>query len=257
MKITENFNQERKDNVTKMGLDTNLKKSSLQFLCDTANYNYSYNFDWMSRPIIQYPQDIVAFQEIVWKVKPDLIIEMGVARGGSLILSASLLAMIDLCEYGETKLTPSSEKPRCVIGVDVDIRSHNRKALESHPLYPRINLIEGSSIDQSVIEQVKKASKGFKKILVCLDSNHTHDHVLAELEAYAPMTSIDSYCIVFDTVIEDMPGEMHKNRDWGPGNSPKSALWKFLENNSDFQIDKNVQDKLLITVAPDGYLLRT
>ena len=227
-----------------------------KFFIESAKDKYSYNFTYLSRPIIQYPQDIVAIQEIVWKVKPDLIIETGIAHGGSLILSASMLALIDLCEHGQATLEPDSHKPRRVIGVDIDIRAHNRRALEKHPLYPRMILIEGSSIDENIIEKVSKESEGYKKILVCLDSNHTHDHVLAELKAYAPLTSIGSYCIVFDTVIEDIPQEMSPNRPWGPGDSPKTAVWEYLEGHSDFEIDKSIQHKLLITVAPDGYLKR-
>jgi cephalosporin hydroxylase len=256
MKNIDNFYQERKKNIDAMTSDASLSSVGLDFLCDTAKYNYCYNFDWMSRPIIQYPQDIVAFQEIVWKVKPDLIIEMGVARGGSLIFSASLLAMLDLCEHGEVKLTPRTDKPRRVLGVDIDIRSHNLDALKAHPLYSRLSLIEGSSIDRDVIQKVKEIAKDYNNILVCLDSNHTHDHVIAELDAYSSLTSPGSYCIVFDTVIEDMPIEMHNNRHWGAGNSPKTAVKEFINKNSEFKIDKSIQDKILITAAPDGYLKR-
>jgi cephalosporin hydroxylase len=256
MKNIDNFNHERQVNIDLMKNDSLLGKSGLDFLCNTAKYNYCYNFDWMSRPIIQYPQDIVAFQEIVWKVKPDLIIEMGVARGGSLIYSASLLSLLDLCEYGETKLTPRDDNPRRVLGVDIDIRSHNLEALKVHPLYPRLELIEGSSIDRDVIKKVKEFAKKYNNILVCLDSNHTYDHVIEELNAYASLTSPGSYCIVFDTVIEDMPLKMHNNRDWGAGNSPKTAVKEFLSKNSEFTIDQNIQDKILITSAPDGYLIR-
>ena len=233
-----------------------LNKIAAEFLAESVTSDYSYNFEWLSRPIIQYPQDIVAFQEIVWKVKPDLIIEMGIARGGSLIFSASLLAMLDLCEHGDAKLTPRSDKPRRVLGVDIDIRSHNLDALKAHPLYPRLSLIEGSSIEDDVIQQVKKVAKDYNNILVCLDSNHTYDHVIAELEAYAFLTTPGSYCIVFDTVIEDMPEEMHNNRQWGTGNSPKTAVKEFINKNSEFKIDKSIQDKILITAAPDGYLIR-
>mgnify|MGYP000055852021 CR=1 FL=1 len=256
MKNIDNFHQERKKNVDAMTNDASLDSAGLEFLCNTAKYNYCYNFDWMSRPIIQYPQDIVAFQEIVWKVKPDLIIEMGIARGGSLILSASLLAMLDLCEYGNAELIPRKDKPRRVLGVDIDIRSHNLDALKEHPLYPRLKLIEGSSIDKVVIQKVKEFAKDYNNILVCLDSNHTYDHVIKELEAYASLTSPGSYCIVFDTVIEDMPAEMNNNRKWGAGNSPKTAVREFINNNSAFKIDKSIQDKILITAAPDGYLIR-
>ena len=245
-----------------------LLETTKQFFHESVECQYSYNFDWLSRPIIQYPQDIVAFQEIVWKVKPDLIIEMGIAHGGSLILSASLLALLDLCEHGQTTLAPHAEHPRRVVAVDIDIRAHNRKALEEHPLYPRLTLIEGSSIEDSVIHQVQKEAEGYEKILICLDSNHTHDHVLAEMEAYAPLTSPGSYCLVFDTVIEDLTEKMSQDRPWGPGNSPKTAAREYLRRieaegrtASDglpliLENDKQIQDKLLITVAPDGYLKR-
>ncbi|MBC8226496.1 MAG: cephalosporin hydroxylase family protein [Gammaproteobacteria bacterium] len=256
MSQIDNFDEERKESILKMKKNTEMKDLGLQFVADTSNYNYSYNFDWLSRPIIQYPQDIIAFQEIVWKVKPDLIIEMGIARGGSLILSASLMALLDLCENGEANLNTDTKKQRQVLGVDIDIRQHNLEALESHPLFPYINLIEGSSIDQEVIEQVQEEALNSKNILVCLDSNHTHEHVLAELEAYASLTSPSSYCIVFDTVIEDMPEEFFNNRHWGPGNSPKSAVSEFLMKHDEFEIDESIEDKLLITVAPNGYLKR-
>jgi len=252
----EKFKLERQKNIIGLEQNKNLQQNGLKFLCESAKYNYSYNFDWMSRPIIQYPQDIIAFQEIVWKVKPDLIIEMGIAHGGSLILSASLLALLDLCEYGETQLKPNPDNPRKVIAVDIDIREHNRKALEKHPLKHRLTLIEGSSIDQKIIEKVKKEVKNHQNILVCLDSNHTHDHVLAELEAYASLTSIGSYCIVFDTLIEDMSQEMFVDRPWSKGDNPKTAVWEYLKTHPEFEIDKSIQHKLLITVAPDGYLKR-
>jgi cephalosporin hydroxylase len=256
MKVMKKFIEERIQNIAAMASDKTLSKSSNKFFCDTARYKYSYNFDWMSRPIIQYPQDIVAYQEIVWKVKPDLIIETGIAHGGSLILSASLLTLLDICEEGKASLQPFEKKPRCVIGIDIDIRQHNLDAIEKHPLSPRIKLFQGSSIDKTIINQVKEEANKFKKIMICLDSNHTHEHVLAELEAYAPLTSSGSYCIVFDTVISDMPKKMHLDRQWGPTDNPKSAVKKYISNHPEFEIDKSIQNKLLITVAPDGYLKR-
>jgi cephalosporin hydroxylase len=218
---------------------------------------YSYHFEWQGRPIIQYPQDIVAIQEIIWQVKPDLIIETGIAHGGSLILSASMLAMIDMCEAIESgvMMNPKNSK-RKVLGLDIDIRQHNREAIEAHPMASRIQMIQGSSIDQSVINKVKEIARNYQRILVFLDSNHTHDHVLAELHAYAPLTSIDSYCVVFDTIIEDMPTEMFPNRPWGPGDNPKTAVWEYLKTHPEFEIDKNIDNKLLISVAPQGYLKR-
>jgi len=234
-----------------------LNKISAEFLAESVVSDYSYNFEWLSRPIIQYPQDIVATQEIIWKVKPDLIIETGIAHGGSLVLRASILMMLDYCEAVEsgTLLDPQIPK-RKVIGGDIDIRSHNREALDKHPMRNRMELIEGSSIAPDIISKVHKLSKGYKRIMIFLDSNHTHNHVLAEMEAYAPLVSSGSYCVVFDSVIEDLPASVSPDRPWGPGNSPKSALYKYLETNSDFMIDKDIQNKILITVAPDGYLLR-
>ena len=236
---------------------SNIKKLADDFLLESVKSNYSYNFEWLSRPIIQYPQDIVATQEIIWKVKPDLIIETGIAHGGSLVLSASILALLDYAdafESGEV-LDPSNPK-RKVIGVDIDIRPHNREALDKHPMRNRMELIEGSSIAPEIINKIHEFSKEYNQIMVFLDSNHTHEHVLAEMEAYAPLVSSGSYCVVFDSVIEDLPASVSPNRPWGPGNSPKSALYKYLETSSDFIIDKDIQNKILITVAPDGYLLR-
>ena len=234
-----------------------LNKIAAEFLAESVMSDYSYNFEWLSRPIIQYPQDIVATQEIIWKVKPDLIIETGIAHGGSLVLSASILMMLDYCDALEsgTVLDPKIPK-RKVIGVDIDIRSHNREALDKHPMRNRMELIEGSSIAPEIISKVHELSKGYKRVMIFLDSNHTHNHVLAEMEAYAPLVTSGSYCVVFDSVIEDLPASVSPDRPWGPGNSPKSALNKYLETNSDFTIDKDIQNKILITVAPDGYLLR-
>lgn len=226
-------------------------------LLGAAAYRYSYNFSWLGRPIIQFPQDIVAMQELIWALKPDLIIETGIAHGGSLILSASLLALLDMSDAMEARsvFDPSVSK-RKVLGIDIDIRSHNRVAIEAHPMASRIQMIEGSSIAPEIIDQVRKVAEGYSRILICLDSNHTHDHVLAELEAYAPLTSIGSYCVVFDTVVEDMPAHMFPDRPWGPGNNPKTAIFEYLKSHPEFEIDKQVEEKLLITVAPDGYLKR-
>lgn len=218
---------------------------------------YSYNFLWMGRPIIQYPQDIVAMQELIWSVKPDLIIETGIAHGGSLVFSASMLALLDTCEAIEQNVTihPLCSR-RKVLGIDIDIRAHNREAIEAHPMASLIEMIQGSSIDAETVRKVRDFATGYERILVCLDSNHTHDHVLAELEAYAPLTSKDSYCVVFDTLIENLPGEMYPDRPWGPGNNPWTAVQEFLRGHNEFEIDKTVDNKILITVAPDGYLKR-
>jgi len=227
------------------------------FLRASIGAMYSYNFSWMGRPIIQYPQDMAAMQELIWQVRPDLVIETGIAHGGSLIFSASMLALLDMCEAIESggSLDPQ-RSGRKVLGVDIDIRAHNRAAIEDHPMASRIQMIQGSSIAPEVIAQVREIAAGYPRILVCLDSNHTHEHVLAELEAYAPLVSQGSYCVVFDTVIEDMPGDMFPDRPWGPGDNPKTAVWAYLKGHPEFEIDKSIQHKLLITVAPDGYLRR-
>ncbi|MFA6636510.1 MAG: cephalosporin hydroxylase family protein [Candidatus Omnitrophota bacterium] len=219
----------------------------VKFVRDTAEYKYSYNFSWLGAPIVQFPQDVIAMQEIIWQVKPELIIETGIAHGGSLIFSASMLALLEMC--GEIK------KSR-VIGVDIDIRESNRIEIEKHPLASKITMIQGSSVDKNTISQVYEYAKGYNTVLVCLDSNHTHDHVLAELNVYAPLVSKGSYCVVFDTLIEDMPEDMFPDRPWGKCNNPKTAVREYLKSHPEFKVDKSIQHKLLITVAPDGYLKR-
>ncbi|MEP4486863.1 cephalosporin hydroxylase family protein [Marinobacter alexandrii] len=243
--------------IAAMPAEKPLTDSAASFMAASTLPRYSYNFSWLGRPIIQYPQDIVAMQELIWSVRPDLIIETGIAHGGSLIFNASCLAMLDMCdaiESGEA-LDPSQSR-RKVLGVDIDIRSHNREAIVAHPMSSRIQMIEGSSIAQDIIDQVKEVASNYSRILVSLDSNHTHEHVLAELEAYAPLVSIGSYCAVFDTVIEDLPEDMFPDRPWGPGDNPKTAVWEFLRSNFEFEIDQEIHHKLQITVAPDGYLKR-
>lgn len=235
------------ENIKRLSEDKELHKKTHEWMihADTKGGSYSYNFSWLGRPIIQFPQDIMALQEIIWKVKPDLIIETGIAHGGSLIFSASMLTLLEAC--GEIENGH-------VLGLDIDIRKHNKEAIENHPLFKKITMFEGSSIDTKMIEQVHTFAKNYKRILICLDSNHTHDHVLAELRAYAPLTSIGSYCIVFDTLINDVKEDFYANRPWGKNNNPKTAVWEYLKENDDFVIDKNIENKLLITVAPDGYL---
>lgn len=229
----------------------------LAFILQSLSDNYSYNFSWMDRPIIQYPQDIVAMQEIIWTTRPDLIIETGIAHGGSLIFSASMLALLDMTEaiHTGTTMDPTRSK-RLVLGVDIDIRAHNRTAIEEHPMGSRIRMLQGSSIAPETVAEVKAIAEGFERILVCLDSMHTHTHVLSELEAYAPLVSSGSYCIVFDTIIEDMPADAFPDRPWGKGNNPKTAVREFLQSHAEFAVDKTVPNKLLITVAPDGFLKR-
>jgi len=231
--------------------------SAYTFMRTSTNPKYCYNFSWQSRPIIQYPQDIIAMQELIWSIKPDLIIETGIAHGGSLVFSASMLAQLDMCEaieFGKT-FNPSESK-RKVLGIDIDIRAHNRMAIEQHPMSHLIQMIQGSSIRPEIVQEVRHLARDYNRVLVCLDSNHTHEHVFAELQAYAPLTSLGSYCIVFDTIIEDMPSTMFPDRPWGIGDNPKTAVKEYLSSHPEFEIDEDIQNKLLISVAPNGYLKR-
>jgi len=265
----QSFRTECEQNARKAGQDRALRHKTADWVAHTCRHKYSYNFTWLERPIIQYPQDMVAMQELIWQIKPDLIIETGIAHGGSLILSASMLALIDYTEAvaSNSSLDPKAGRRR-VLGVDIDIRAHNRAAIEAHPLAHKIDMIQGSSTVPDVITQVREYAQDYSRILVCLDSNHTHDHVLAELEAYAPLTSRDSYCVAFDTIVEDLPDDMFSDRPWGKGNNPKTAVCEYLKRLKEegrkavdgetlkFEIDRQIENKLLMTVAPDGYLKR-
>lgn len=241
------FEQEVAARIDANGQNEALAKTAKAFTIASIEAKYSYNFSWLGRPVIQYPQDIVAMQELIWTVQPDLIVETGIAHGGSLIFSASMLELNAACGG------PADAR---VVGVDIDIRAHNRAAIEAHPMFKRISLIQGSSVDAAIVAQVKAMATGRQRVLVCLDSNHTHDHALAELEAYAPMTTVGSYCVVFDTVIEDLPAALYPDRPWGPGDNPKTAVHRYLRDHPEFQIDERVDHKLLISVAPSGYLKR-
>jgi cephalosporin hydroxylase len=251
------FDKEVQERLQENGRNSVLQQAGSDFTRLSTVPKYSYNYSWLGRPVIQYPQDMVAMQELIWRIKPDLVIETGIAHGGSLILSASMLSLLDYCDaLNEGAMLDPTAPRRRVLGLDIDIRAHNRIEIESHPMANRIDMIEGSSIDPDIIAQVQEIAAAYKRVLVCLDSNHTHDHVLAELEAYAPLVCPGSYCVVFDTIIEDLPAAMFPDRPWGPGDSPKTAVWQFLKTHPEFEVDKSIDYKLLISVAPDGYLKR-
>ncbi|MDE2259017.1 MAG: cephalosporin hydroxylase family protein [Betaproteobacteria bacterium] len=263
------FEQERRNNISKYAADESWREQSLCWLHRAFEQRYMYNFNWLGRPIIQTPIDIVATQEIIWEVKPDLIIETGIAHGGSLIFSASMLAMLDYADaVAMDNAFDLRVTKRRVLGIDIDIRQHNRVAVEAHPMSHRIDMIQGSSVAGDVIDQVQEIAGRHDRILVCLDSNHTHEHVLAELEAYAPMVSKGSYCCVFDTIVDDMPEGTFPDRPWSRSSNPKTAVHEYLRrlecegrtaadgDRLQLQIDKVFENKLLITVAPDGYLYR-
>jgi cephalosporin hydroxylase len=257
MSPEEQFALERLQRLEEYSEDARLKSLAHDWVFHSMQQKYLYNFDWLGRPIIQYPEDMVAIQELIWKVKPTLVVETGIAHGGSLFLSASMLAMLDYCEAVEagTTLDPRKSRRR-VVGIDIDIRSHNRSAIEEHPLSGLITMVEGSSVDRHVIDEVHQLAAGHETVMVFMDSNHTHEHVLGELNAYAHLVTKGSYCVVFDTFVEDMPPKYFPDRPWDKGDSPKTAVREYLKSHSEFEIDKSIDNKLLISVAPDGYLLR-
>ena len=251
------FNKEVKNRIKTNSKNDNLKKTGFNFFKKSFPEKYCYNFSWLGRPIIQYPQDIIAMQEIIWKVKPDLIIETGIAHGGSVIFSSSMLALLELADKNTSKKNKKLNYiKRKVVAIDIDIRKHNLKEIKKHPFYSNIQLIEGSSLDKKIIKKVKDITLKHKKIMVFLDSNHTHNHVLSELNAYAPFTSKNSYCVLFDTILENLPNNFFKNRPWKKGNNPMSALREFLLVNKNFVSDFDIDNKLLISSSPDGYLKR-
>lgn len=253
------FRQQCHEEINAQASNQQLQSLTRQWVDESIKSNYSYHFEWLGRPIIQYPQDIVAMQQLLWSVQPDLVIETGIARGGSLIFYASILELIAQC---------GGPKHAKILGIDIDIRAHNGAAVESHPMAKRIDMIEGSSIDPAVVNEVKAKAETAQTVLVCLDSNHSHDHVLAELHAYAPLVTQNSYLVVFDTLVEDVAGNLIKNRPWSKGNNPKTAVFEFLKqlengansdptsNNLKFEIDDMIEHQILITVAPSGYLKR-
>ena len=254
------FKKECEEEIHRQGADNNLKKLTQGWIARAAKYKYSYHFNWLGRPIIQYPQDMIGVQQLLWNIQPDLIIETGIARGGSLIFYASLLELIAHC---------GGSKNAMVLGVDIDIRGHNHKEIISHPMSKRIEMIQGSSIEQETYRLVIEYARNYKKILVCLDSNHVRDHVLEELKLYAPLVSKGSYCVVFDTIIEDLPINSCPTRPWGKSNNPKTAVFDFLKileakktkavdgELLSFRIDKVIESQLLITASPNGFLIRS
>lgn len=239
------FEKLKKKQIKKFS-NLKIKKLSKAWMVQALKHDYNYYYSWLGVPIIQYPNDLIAIQEIIWKTEPDIIIETGVAHGGSLIFYSSILQIM--------KSTSISKKQKRVIGVEIDFRRHNEKRLESHPLYKNIQILKGSSIDYKIFLKLKKITKG-KKILVILDSNHTHDHVLEELRLYSKLIKKNEYIIVLDTGVEDLPNKYFQSKSWGRGNNPKTAVHEFLKENKNFKIDP-IDKKLQISCAPDGFLFR-
>jgi cephalosporin hydroxylase len=235
------FEQEKRKAAARMASDATLSAAALALNAAADRHDWSYQWNWLGLPVIQVPSDIVALQEILWETRPQLVIETGIARGGSLVLSASILELL-----GEGE----------VLGIDIDIRAHNREAIEAHPLAHRIGMVEGSSLDDDVVGQVRRAASEVERVMVILDSNHTHQHVLAELRAYAPLVTVGQFLVVADTFVEDIPPQEHRPRPWGPGDNPATALRAWLSESESFEPDDFINAKLLLTASPGGYLRR-
>ena len=258
-----------RSNIESAGKDASFVGLSRTWVRECIRHNYAQNFTWLGRPVVQVPQDLYAIQELIWACRPDLIIETGIAHGGSLVMSASMLALLDYCEAAEAgkSLDPKTSR-RKVVGVDIDIRPHNRAGIEAHPLRHKIHTIAGSSLAPETVRKVAAHAEGYTRIMVFLDSNHTHDHVLEELELYAPYVSKGSYCVVWDTGVEDLPADMCADRPWGKGNNPKTAVWEYMRRLKDegrkahdgsalhLDYDRAIEHKIMITASPDGFLKR-
>lgn len=227
-------------NAEALANDQEVQKQNIALYNMVDKHDYSYLWNWMGVPIIQNPADILVMQELIWKSKPDVIIETGVARGGSVIMYASILELLG---------------KGIVIGVDVDIREHNRDTIESHSMSKRIRLIEGSSTDKVTVARVLSFIEEGQKVMVVLDSNHTHDHVLDELTIYAPLVKNGQYLVVADTSVEYIAPSIHRGeRPWGKGNNPKSAMDVYLKTCDRFEVDAFINNKLLLSSSPSGYL---
>lgn len=252
------FAKQCRDDIDAMDHDTHFRDLTRQWIAHANAHRYSYHFTSLGRPAIQYPQDLIALQELIWAIRPDLIVETGIAHGGSLIHNAAQLALLDHCEAAATGTSHNPRSPwRQVIGIDIDIRPHNRQALDAHPLAPYIHTLQGSSTDPDIINSVHAAAANHDIVLVLLDSNHTHEHVLAELEAYAPLVTPGSYCIVYDTIVEFLPPDSFPDRPWDVGNNPWTATREYLQHHPEYTVDHTIPARLQITVAPDGYLRRS
>jgi cephalosporin hydroxylase len=233
------FEADKRVHAASMAEDDALAASALDVLVRSDRHNWSYQWSWLGVPIIQMPPDVLAVQEILWETRPDVVVETGVARGGSLIFYASILELIG--------------KGR-VIGVDIDIRPHNRDSIERHPLSRRIDLIQGSSVEQETLDRVKALIPTGASVMAILDSNHTHAHVLDELRLYGPLVTHGQFLIVADTVVERIPAQAHRPRPWGPGDNPATALDAYLAECDRFERDEFINAKLLLSSSPGGYL---
>lgn len=233
------FEIENRQQASAQHDDCDLQRKALDLLIQSDKYGYTYHWTWLGLPIIQLPPDINATQEIIWQNKPDVIIETGIAWGGSVVMYASIQQLVG---KGKT------------IAVDRVLPQKNIDAIMGYPFSDRIHLLHGSSTDPEIIEAISAMIEPDDSVMVLLDSNHTHDHVLAELRLYGPLVSPGQYLIVSDTIIEDIPVQEHRARPWGPGNNPKTALQEYLRESDRFEEDTYINEKLLTTFTPNGYM---
>ena len=240
------FQKEKEDNIRAMTQDPETKRVAKQFQDQVSNYKYGYYFTWMGRPIIQLPQDMVTLQEAIMTVQPDLIVETGIAHGGSIIFTASMMELLEA-------YCPENPIRREVVGIDIEIRPHNRTAIEAHPMYKRITMLEGSSIDPSIVEQVRRIAAGHQTVMVLLDSCHTHAHVLEELRCYAPLVSKGSYIVAYDTAVEFVD-RSYSDRPWGKGNNPYTAVQAFVAECDAFAVDPRFEEKSVVSSRAAGWV---
>jgi cephalosporin hydroxylase len=247
--MDESFENEVADNVRRVIQDHSLKLQSRQWLASASKYGYTYNFKWLGTTVVQLPADLICVQEIIWDYKPDLIVETGIARAGSASFYTSLLALLELNGHVQNAR---------YVGIDVEIREHARVALSKEPILRKYaTAIEGSSIDPEVVKAVSIVASEHSRVIVVLDSSHTHSHVYSELRAYAALVPKGGYIVVFDTSIEWDSEAKWGNRPWGPGDSPSTALDLFLKEYPNFVRDRELSDKGLISVIEGGVIRRT
>lgn len=242
MYTREEFEKIRLKSAAEMAVNSELHDKALEVLVEADHYNWVHQANWFGEPCLQLPQDLFALQEIIFETRPRFVIESGVAWGGSLLFYSTLMQVLG----GER-----------IIGIDIFIPPDLKQRLTAFgSLSDRITLIEGSSIAETTVDKVKSMVGDARDILVILDSDHSHEHVLSELKAYSGFVGKGHYLVCSDTIVEDIPSQEHRPRSWGPGNNPQTALSEFLRGNDEFSIAKNIENKLLFTCNPRGYLQR-
>lgn len=240
----EEFEDLRRKSAREMASDADLRRRAIDIKVKAGHeYYWVHQTNWMGEPCLQLPQDMFALQEAIYKCRPDYIVECGVAWGGTLLFYATLLK-----ELGGKK----------VIGVDIFIPDDLRERLLAKAPFPgAIELIQGSSVDELTVEEVKKIIGADSRVMVILDSHHTHDHVIRELQLYGALVGPGCYLICGDTIIEEQPPADKRPRPWGKGNNPATALKEYLAGRNDFEVDRDIEDKLLLSNMPGGYLRRS